>query len=40
LEWGEICPKVHEDVKWVESEQLEDYAFCPADVEIVEALVK
>lgn len=37
---GEMRPKVHSDVRWVQSKELKEYEFCPADVEIVEALMK
>ena len=37
---GEICAKVHNDIKWVQIEELKDHSFCPADIEIVEALMK
>ena len=31
---------VHDDMKWVTPDQLKSFAFCPADVEIIERLVK
>lgn len=37
---GEIRPKVHQDVRWVLHRELDKYEFCPADVEIVEQLLK
>lgn len=36
---GELTVNVHEQIKWVSSAQLKDYAFCPADIEIVEKLI-
>ena len=35
---GEIAANVHEQVKWVSAAELADYAFCPADVEVVERI--
>jgi 8-oxo-dGTP diphosphatase len=37
---GEIKPIVHNDVKWVLPDELKDFEFCPADVEIVKELSK
>lgn len=35
---GEISVNVHEQIKWVSVTELGDYAFCPADIEIVERI--
>jgi mutator protein MutT len=37
---GIIKVNVHKDIKWVLPNELKDYQFCPADVEIVESLKK
>lgn len=37
---GEVQVNVHNDVKWVLPTELGDYTFCPADVEVVEELMK
>jgi 8-oxo-dGTP diphosphatase len=29
---GEICPKVHDEVRWVPPEQFDEYIFTPADI--------
>lgn len=31
---------VHKQIKWVKPEELTNYEFCPADVEIVERLIR
>ena len=36
---GKLSVNVHEQIRWVSSAELKDYAFCPADVEIVEKLI-
>lgn len=36
---GEIKMKVHQDIKWVKVQELDDYIFCPADVEVVRRLM-
>ncbi len=36
---GEISVNVHEQIKWVSVTELGDYAFCPADIEIVERIL-
>jgi len=36
---GELTARVHEQIKWVSIAELEDYTFCPADIEIVEKIV-
>lgn len=36
---GELKMKVHQDVRWVTSQELGSYTFCPADVEIAERLM-
>jgi 8-oxo-dGTP diphosphatase len=36
---GKLAVNVHEQIKWVSVEELKDYIFCPADVEIVDKLV-
>lgn len=36
---GIFTTLVHEQIKWVSPEQLKDYPFSPADVEIVEQIV-
>jgi len=36
---GTLTTVVHEQINWVSPEQLKEYNFCPADVEIVEKLV-
>ncbi len=38
IESGSISPTVHEDVRWVSYQELHQYPFCPADVEIVKKL--
>ena len=35
---GSLTPAVHEEIRWVSPEELADYEFCPADVELVRAL--
>lgn len=35
---GEIRPTVHRAVRWALPEELGEYEFCPADVEVVERL--
>ena len=35
---GDISVNVHEQVKWVSAAELADYAFCPADGEVVERI--
>jgi len=35
---GELQKKVHRDIRWVRVEELGEYAFCPADVGVVERL--
>ncbi|MCM1566681.1 MAG: (deoxy)nucleoside triphosphate pyrophosphohydrolase [Dehalobacter sp. 4CP] len=37
---GELQRKVHRDIRWVRAEELGQYAFCPADVEVAERLGK
>lgn len=37
---GSIVPTVHKNVQWVLPCELRNYQFCPADVEIVEQLMK
>jgi len=37
---GELTPRVHPQVRWVTPEELPDYAFCPADVEVIRMLIK
>jgi len=39
IESGQPKCKVHHDLRWVKITELQDYAFCPADVEIVERLM-
>ena len=36
---GALTVNVHEQIKWVSIEELKDYTFCPADVEIVEKII-
>ena len=36
---GTLTTIIHEKINWVPAENLKDYTFCPADVEIVEKLV-
>ena len=36
---GELTVNVHEQIRWVSASELKDYAFCPADVEIVGKLI-
>ena len=36
---GEIAVNVHEQVRWVSPEELKEYSFCPADIEIVDRIV-
>lgn len=35
---GELQKTVHQDIRWVRAEELGQYAFCPADVEVAERL--
>jgi 8-oxo-dGTP diphosphatase len=35
---GEVKMKVHQDVKWATPQELGNYTFCPADVEVAERL--
>ena len=37
---GEPAPKVHKLIRWVLTEELAEYQFCPADVAITEKLIK
>jgi mutator protein MutT len=37
---GEITPRVHRQVRWVAPNELPQYDFCPADVEVVQLLVQ
>ena len=37
---GVPAPSVHDCIKWVSSDRLKDHKFCPADVSVVEKLVK
>lgn len=37
---GTLQMGVHKDIKWVKPEELTNYEFCPADVKIVEQLIK
>ena len=37
---GELEKRVHQDIRWVRTEELGQYAFCPADVEVAERLAK
>ena len=40
IEAGNMEVKVHQEVRWVESEDLKNYSFCPADEEIVRKLAQ
>ena len=35
-----MTPTVHEQIRWVSAAELKDYVFCPADVTIVERLMR
>jgi 8-oxo-dGTP diphosphatase len=37
---GKLQKKVHRDIRWVRAEELEQYEFCTADVEVAERLRK
>lgn len=37
---GRVTQVVHQDIKWVKRENLKDYNFCPADVDLVDKLIK
>lgn len=37
---GRTRANVHKDVKWVTAAELVDYDFCPADLEIIQRLLK
>lgn len=37
---GELTPKVHQQVRWVAPNELPQYDFCPADIEIAKLLVQ
>ena len=37
---GTLTPTVHEQIRWVSTAELKDYVFCPADVTIVERLMR
>lgn len=37
---GELNPKVHQQVRWVAPNELPQYDFCPADIEIAKLLVQ
>lgn len=36
---GKMVLRVHKSAKWVSPEELKQYKFCPADIEIVERLI-
>lgn len=38
IQMGKIQRLVHDDIKWVKVEQLRNYEFCPADVDIIKQL--
>lgn len=38
IESGELTPRVHRQVRWVAPEELPEYDFCPADIEIAQKL--
>lgn len=35
---GEPEPRIHQEVKWVKSDELTEYDFCPADREVIDLL--
>ena len=37
---GTLTPTVQEQIRWVSTAELKDYVFCPADVAIVERLMR
>ncbi|WP_368293097.1 8-oxo-dGTP diphosphatase MutT [Dehalobacter sp. TBBPA1] len=37
---GELQRTVHQDIRWVRADELGEYEFCPADVEVAERLGK
>lgn len=37
---GELERKIHQDIRWVQAEELGQYEFCPADVDVAERLGK
>lgn len=37
---GTLTPMVHEQIRWVSAVELKEFVFCPADVAIVEQLMK
>ena len=37
---GELTAKVHEQIKWVTADEMKKYKFCPADIEIVEKIMR
>ena len=40
LKKGAPVPSVHKTIKWVWPDRLGEYEFCPADISVVEKLVK
>ncbi|NCB45294.1 MAG: 8-oxo-dGTP diphosphatase MutT [Clostridia bacterium] len=40
LNKGVPTPSVHNCIKWVSPDELEEYEFCPADVSVIEKLAK
>ena len=40
LKKGVPVPSVHNCIKWVLPDKLQDYEFCPADVSVIEKLAK
>ena len=40
LKKGVPVPSVHENIKWVSPDKLQEHEFCPADVIIIEKLAK
>ena len=35
---GEICMFEHNDIRWITAKEIDDFVFCPADTEILEAI--
>lgn len=35
---GEICLLEHADARWISADEIDEYAFCPADTEILAAI--
>jgi 8-oxo-dGTP diphosphatase len=39
IQSGELAPTVHDEVLWVRPDELTQFNFCPADIDIIERLI-